>query len=114
MGKGGEVFVLDMGKPVSIVKLAEDLIKLNGMEPYSDIKIDFVGLRPGEKLFEELLTAEEGTTSTEHDKIFIASNCTKFQEGEMSVMIERLCRIIQERQLSVQEFMTAFVPFYQP
>jgi FlaA1/EpsC-like NDP-sugar epimerase len=72
LGHGGEVFVLDMGAPVKIVDLARDLIKLSGLEPEVDIKIKFTGLRPGEKLYEELLTAEEGTASTQHKKIFIA------------------------------------------
>ena len=69
MGNGGEVFVLDMGKPVKIVDLARNMIKLSGLVPEKDIKIQFTGLRPGEKLFEELLTAEEGTEVTSHAKI---------------------------------------------
>ncbi|MFP5503129.1 MAG: polysaccharide biosynthesis protein [Candidatus Sericytochromatia bacterium] len=72
LGQGGEVFVLDMGDPVKIVDLARDLIKLSGLEPEIDVKIKFTGLRPGEKLYEELLTAEEGTAATTHKKIFIA------------------------------------------
>jgi FlaA1/EpsC-like NDP-sugar epimerase len=72
LGQGGEVFVLDMGDPVKIVDLARDLIKLSGLQPDVDIEIKFTGLRPGEKLFEELLTAEEGTSATTHKKIFIA------------------------------------------
>jgi FlaA1/EpsC-like NDP-sugar epimerase len=73
IAKGGEVFVLDMGKPVKIVEMARDLIELSGLEPGKDIEIKFTGLRPGEKLFEELLTAEEGTTSTKHKSIYIAN-----------------------------------------
>ena len=69
MGKGGEVFVLDMGKPVKIVDLAKNMIRLSGFVPDKDIKIRFTGLRPGEKLFEELLTAEEGTEVTNHVQI---------------------------------------------
>lgn len=68
----GTVYVLDMGKPVRIKDLAKDLIQLSGFEPHVDIEITYTGIRPGEKLFEETLTAEEGTTSTRHDKIFIA------------------------------------------
>lgn len=72
MAQGGEIFILDMGKPVKIVDLAKDLIRLSGFEPDVDIKIKFTGIRPGEKLFEELLTAEEGVTSTKHSRIFVA------------------------------------------
>ena len=70
--KGGEIFVLDMGKPVKILDLAEDLIRLSGFEPYKDIQIEIIGLRPGEKLYEELFFEEENVTSTTHDKIFVA------------------------------------------
>jgi FlaA1/EpsC-like NDP-sugar epimerase len=70
-GSGGEIFVLDMGKPVKILDLANDLIRFSGLRPGQDIKIQFVGLRPGEKLFEELLTASEGLTRTVNEKIFV-------------------------------------------
>ena len=72
LGEGGEVFVLEMGKPVKIVDLAKNMIKLSGHVPGKDIKIEFTGLRPGEKLFEELMTAEEGTEVTTHAKILKA------------------------------------------
>lgn len=70
--KGGEIFVLDMGEPVKIYDLAESLIKLSGLVPNEDIKIEFTGLRPGEKLYEELLMGEEGLEKTSHNKIFVA------------------------------------------
>ena len=73
MAQGGEVFVLDMGEPVKITDMARDLIELSGLEPGEDIRIEYTGIRPGEKLFEELLTAEEGTTATKHEKIHIAN-----------------------------------------
>ena len=73
LARGGEVFVLDMGEPVRIVDMARDLIELSGLRPDEDIQIKFTGLRPGEKLFEELLTAEEGTSATSHAKIFRAN-----------------------------------------
>lgn len=73
MAQGGEVFVLDMGKPIRILDMACDLIELTGLVPHKDIKIEFTGLRPGEKLFEEFLTAEEGSTSTKHEKIYVAN-----------------------------------------
>jgi len=70
--EGGEIFVLDMGEPVKIYDMAVNLIKLSGLEPNVDIQIKVTGLRPGEKLYEELLMAEEGLTQTKHDKIHIA------------------------------------------
>ncbi|MBK8252373.1 MAG: polysaccharide biosynthesis protein [Polyangiaceae bacterium] len=71
MGKGGEIFILDMGEPVKIVDLAKDLITLSGLHPGEDIEIQFTGIRPGEKLFEELSVAEEQADKTAHPKIFI-------------------------------------------
>ncbi len=71
MSRGGEVFVLDMGEPVKIVDLAKDLIRLSGFEPFEDIDIEFVGMRPGEKLFEELLLDEENLKKTPYKKIFV-------------------------------------------
>lgn len=72
MGRHGEVFVLDMGQPMKIVDLATDLIRLSGFEPGKDIDIIYSGIRPGEKLYEEMLTKTEGVTSTRHEKIYIA------------------------------------------
>lgn len=72
MGQGGEVFVLDMGKPVKIVDLAKEMIRLSGLVLDKDIAIVFTGIRPGEKLFEEMLTAEEGIVATQNKEIFIA------------------------------------------
>ena len=71
LGQGGEVFVLDMGEPVKIMELAEDLISLSGLTPYEDIDIDVIGLRPGEKLYEELLCDTEDNIATKHERIFI-------------------------------------------
>ena len=78
IGKGGEVMVLDMGVPIMIVKLAEELIRIHGLVPYRDIDIQFTGMRPGEKLFEELLTAEEGTITTRSNKVFVARSSDRF------------------------------------
>ncbi len=72
LGRGGEVFVLDMGDPVKIADLARDMIRLSGLEPDVDIAIKFTGLRPGEKLFEELLTSDEGIGATSYKKIYTA------------------------------------------
>ncbi|AET70717.1 putative nucleoside-diphosphate sugar epimerase [Desulfosporosinus orientis DSM 765] len=92
MGNGGEIFILDMGKPVKIVDLAKDLIRLSGFEPDVDIKIQFTGIRPGEKLFEELLTAEEGVTSTKHSRIFVAK-----PNGIDVKLLEELTHVVRER-----------------
>jgi FlaA1/EpsC-like NDP-sugar epimerase len=73
LGAAGELFMLDMGEPVRIVDLARDLIRLSGLVPEKDIPIRFTGLRAGEKLYEELLTAAEGATVTRHEKIFVAA-----------------------------------------
>ncbi|MDX1620316.1 MAG: nucleoside-diphosphate sugar epimerase/dehydratase [Nitriliruptorales bacterium] len=72
MGLGGEIFVLDMGEPVRIVDLAEDLIRLSGFRPHEDVAIEFVGIRPGEKLYEELSLSQEDVDRTRHPKVFIA------------------------------------------
>jgi len=88
MGSGGEVFVLDMGDPVKIIDVAEELVRLHGLEPYKDIEIKFTGLRPGEKLFEEILTAEEGTVASKHEKVFIARNSEKYSLEELKIILE--------------------------
>ena len=80
MARGGEVFVLDMGEPVNILGLAKDLIRLAGLEPFEDVDIVFTGMRPGEKLFEELQTTEEHLTKTRHPKIFIGKIATLSEE----------------------------------
>ncbi|SHI24190.1 polysaccharide biosynthesis protein [Desulfosporosinus lacus] len=92
MARGGEVFILDMGKPVKIVDLARDLIRLSGFEVDVDIKIEYTGIRPGEKLYEELLTAEEGAASTKHQRIFVAK-----PNGIDVAGIEGLVQMIRER-----------------
>ncbi len=74
MGEGGEIFILEMGTPVKIVDMARDLIRLSGKEPDTDIEIKFIGLRPGEKLYEELITEGEGIVKTEHEKILVLRN----------------------------------------
>jgi len=89
MGKGGEVFVLDMGSPVRILDLAKELIRLSGFEPDKDIPIVYTEPRPGEKLFEEILTAEEGTVATHNQKIFIAK-LSNADDNELNQKLERL------------------------
>jgi len=72
MGQGGEVFVFDMGKPVKILDMAKKMVKLSGLELNTDISIEITGLRPGEKLYEELLASSENTLPTHHPKIMVA------------------------------------------
>ena len=84
IGEGGEVMILDMGQPIKIKDLAEDLIRFSGYEPGRDIEIKYIGLRSGEKLYEELLLDEENTTATRHEKIYIA-NLAKYDVTSLSV-----------------------------
>jgi FlaA1/EpsC-like NDP-sugar epimerase len=113
MGKGGEVFVLDMGEPVKIVTLAEDLIKLNHLEPYVDIDIVFTGLRPGEKLFEELLTAEEGTDKTYHEKIFVARQRSLFNLEDIEEMIRKFEEMVKHGgKEHIRKTLGQYVSFY--
>lgn len=89
MGKGGEVFVFDMGKPVKIVELAEKMIRLAGLEPHKDIKITYTGLRPGEKLYEELLTDSEHFVSTRNERILTGiTNATQDKDHSMTTLLE--------------------------
>lgn len=87
--KGGEIFVLDMGEPVKIKDLAENLIRLSGFVPNKDIKIEYTGLRPGEKLFEELLMGEEGMKKTKSKKIYIGSSI-EFDQDEFNEQLRLL------------------------
>ncbi len=95
IGKGGDILVLDMGEPVKVLTLAEELIKIHGLKPYKDIDIEFVGLRPGEKLFEEILTAEEGTTATRHEKIFIAKNSARYSKDEIEKILKGFEKLLK-------------------
>lgn len=94
MGRGGEIFVLDMGKPVRIVDLARDLVRLSGLEPDVDIPITYTGMRPGEKLFEELLTAEEGTVATMHDRIFVAQG-DALVPADLSALLDQMRELLE-------------------
>lgn len=114
MGEGGEVFVLDMGEPVSILKLAEDLIKLNRLKPFEDIQIEFTGLRPGEKIYEELLTAEEGTTKTTHQKVFRAKNESHFEAEELQKILKELENNLKESSNKMKEYLKKYIPYYKP
>ena len=112
--KGGEIFVLDMGEPVKIYDLAVSLIRLMGYEPNVDIPIIITGLRPGEKLYEELLMAEEGLVSTKHDKIFITQPM-HLEEKELNEKLYELGNIKYNEDYSIEkvkEVMKNVVPTY--
>ena len=113
--KGGEIFVLDMGEPVKIYDLAVSLIKLSGLEPNVDIPIEITGLRPGEKLYEELLMSEEGLQTTAHNKIFIGKPSDITYE-QMLKKLGKLEEIIQNENISVNKIkdtMKQVVPTYK-
>ena len=112
---GGEIFVLDMGEPVKIYDLAVSLIKLSGYEPGVDIQIEVTGLRPGEKLYEELLMAEEGLTSTKHNKIFI-SKPMHMEMKELEEKLHTLGELEYDNEYSknkIKETMKNVVPTYK-
>lgn len=113
MGHGGEIFVFDMGKSVKIIDLARQMIKLSGFEPDKEIKIEFTGLRPGEKLYEELLNQEENTVETHHPKIKIAKIRPNNLE-EVKAQITELIRLFetQDNDLLVQK-LKKIVPEYK-
>jgi FlaA1/EpsC-like NDP-sugar epimerase len=122
MGEGGEVFVFDMGKSVKIVDLAKKMIQLSGFVPDKDIKIEFTGLRPGEKLYEELLTKNENTIPTYHEKILIAKtrvydfNEIQTQIGQLIQLAESHAgfdSIVQEMKVLVPEFISKNSAFEQ-
>lgn len=113
MAEGGEIFILDMGKPVKILDLAEDLIRLSGYEPYTEIPIKIIGLRPGEKLFEELLLDEEGILATKHDKIFVAKPL-EIDFGKLETDLEELYQVIWNgSDIAVKAFVQELVPNYR-
>jgi FlaA1/EpsC-like NDP-sugar epimerase len=117
MGQGGEVFVLDMGEPVKIVELAEELISIHGMKPYRDIDIEFTGIRPGEKIFEELLTAEEGTMASKHEKVFTARNSVKYSLPQIEEILKEFEALIAESPINdvkgVRNLLKKYVRHYE-
>ncbi len=112
MAKGGEIFVLDMGQPVKIADLAKDLIRLSGLEPGLDIEIKYTGLRPGEKLYEELLMAEEGLTATKHEKIFIGRPL-HIDIDELKNELQKLRFIATGSKEGIIDFVKKLVPTYR-
>jgi FlaA1/EpsC-like NDP-sugar epimerase len=110
IGKGGELFLLDMGEPVKILKLAEEMIRLSNFEPYKDIEIVFTGLRPGEKLYEELLLDEEGSTKTEYDKIWIAKQKPVDSDLILNIITELLEKSGSLNLSEIKDIMRRIIP----
>jgi len=114
MGEGGEIFILDMGKPVRIVDMARDLIRLHGFEPDQDIPIQFVGLRPGEKLREELITQGEGIVATAHEKILVLRG-NACDPKDLSIHIDELLTIASTYDtVAIKRKLQQLVPDYTP
>ena len=114
MAKNGELFVLDMGKPVKILDLAENMIRLSGLEPYQDIDIVETGLRPGEKLYEELLIKTEELDKTENDKIFVERD-RPLSMAEIDEKLAVLREALEtESNRTVKAALMRVVPTYHP
>ena len=111
--KGGEIFVLDMGSPVKIDTLARNMIRLAGLKPDVDIPIKYVGLRPGEKLYEEKLMAEEGITTTANEKIFVGKPLV-FDVDEFFKKLETLMNAAYANKETIPELVKEIVPTYRP
>jgi FlaA1/EpsC-like NDP-sugar epimerase len=112
MGNGGEIYVFDMGEPVKVLDVALNLIRLSGLEPHKDIKIKYVGLRPGEKLYEELFSADEPLIATHHPKISIA----QVSENDYELIATRIDWILKSiseiSEIKIIEEMQEIVPGY--
>ncbi|WP_445636736.1 Capsule biosynthesis protein CapD [Nostoc sp. DSM 114161] len=115
LGRGGEVLMLNMGKPVKIVDLAKELIRLSGYEVNQDIDIVFTGLRPGEKLFEELFIPGEEYEPTEHQKLLVVKNASKIIPENLDVTVATLCQAAVKNDISFILFLLEqLVPGYKP
>lgn len=112
IGKGGEIFIFDMGEPVKIIDLAKKMIQLSGLQLDKDIKIEISGLRPGEKLYEELLANAENTVPTHHPKILIAK-VREYEFEEVSKEIETLISLFdKQNNNAIVSKMKQIVPEY--
>lgn len=110
--KNGEIFVLNMGEPVKIDDLARNMIRLSGYEPDVDIMIKYTGLRPGEKLYEELLMNEEGMKTTENDRIFVGRQI-EFDETTFEQSLHELEQASNSESREIREIVHRIVPEYQ-
>ena len=110
--KGGEIFVLDMGEPMKIVDLANNMIKLSGYRPNEDIMIEYTGLRPGEKLYEELLMKEEGIRATDNKLIYIGKPI-KMDENNFLLQLSSLSKVCYEEPENIREIVKEIVPTYE-
>ena len=114
LGQGGEIFLLDMGEPVPILELAEELIRLSGLQPYEDIDIIFTGLRPGEKMFEELLIDGENVLATSHEKIKVLT-AVKHDKDACEAELDRLASVAAKNDIvGIIEGLRRLVPEYSP
>jgi FlaA1/EpsC-like NDP-sugar epimerase len=115
MGEGREIFILKMGEPVRILDLARDVIRFNGFEPEKDIEIVFTGLRPGEKLYEELITEGEGIVPTHHEKIMVLTSHQNNNHDRLPVQIDELIRIADTFDIpAIKAKLREIVPEYTP
>ena len=114
MGKGSEIFVLDMGSPVKIDTLARNLIKLSGLRPNIDIKITYTGLRPGEKLYEEKLMAEEGLTRTENNLIHIGRPISFDNDTFLKQVKQLMNASYAEQEEEIRSLVANVVSTYHP
>lgn len=116
LANGGEIFVLDMGKPVKIADLATDLVRLSGLTPGVDIKIIYTGIRPGEKLFEEIMTSDEGVSATKHNRIYVTFP-TDLTNDNLDFALKKIEQIVYKDRYSVnvsevKEILKQLVPTY--
>lgn len=110
LGCGGEIFILDMGEPVKILELAEDMIRLSGFEPYEEIDIEFTGIKQGEKLFEELEIIGEDLLKTKHPKIFIGKIATYSAEEVSNILVNFRRAVVENNISEIRRLFNHFLP----
>ena len=111
IGEGGEIMVLNMGEPIKIVDLAHDFIRLSGYEPEEDIKIEYVGLRPGEKLYEELLLNDENMLPTSHHLVSVAK--ARSADEKLTDWVNQILSLA-EKDECIRDILGKIVPEYSP